>query len=334
MSRGSVERRSTLKDVARVAGVHVSVVSKVLNGSQGLNVRPDTRARIIAASEDLRYRPNSAARALRSASTGALGMLVPSLRNPVYAEIIRGAFDRAWERNFVVVLAEDRTGGQAEEAYQRLVEDGRIDGLLASGVQPESALAKGSPGRVPLVFVNRRHPGGTSVSMREEEAASLAVGHLRALGHRRIAHLAGPQNVDTAKRRVVGYERALDARVRPIIVHASFDEPAGYAAMTSLISANPRPTAVFVSNINQAIGALASARDAGLEVPRDISVIAYDDDPIGNFLDPPLTAILMPLRELGRMSVDVLLDGTPDGATDVTVPTPPQLIIRASTGSV
>src|SRR4051795_4617215 len=125
-------------DVARRAGVHVSTVSRVLTDSPQLNIRPETRRRIQDAAADLRYRPNAVARALRSASTGALGMLVPSLRNPVYAEIIRGAFERAWERNFVVMLAEDRGGEDAERAYERLPAPGRVEGGVGAGAHPRS----------------------------------------------------------------------------------------------------------------------------------------------------------------------------------------------------
>src|SRR4051794_28502407 len=189
-------------DVARLAGVHVSTVSRVLRNSPQLNIRPETRERIQAAAEQLRYRPNAVARALRLASTGALGMLVPSLRNPVYSEIARGAFERAWEHSFVVMLAEDRGGGDAERAYERLVQNGRIDGLLIAGAHPDSLLPeRAEEAPVPFVFVNRRMPGGHNVSMLEEDAGALAARHLIELGHRRIAHIAGPQEIDTARRR-------------------------------------------------------------------------------------------------------------------------------------
>jgi DNA-binding LacI/PurR family transcriptional regulator len=324
-------RPATLLDVARAAGVHVSTVSRVLTGSPDLTIRAETRTRIEQAAADLRYRPNALARGLRMASTGALGMLVPSLRNPVYSEIIRGAFERAWERDVVVVLAEDRGGGDAERAYERLVEQGRIDGLLIAGVRPGSLLpehAERAP--VPFVFVNRRHPGGHNVSMREEEAAAVATGHLLELGHRRLGHLAGPEDVDTARRRLAGFlEAAGDA---PRVVHAEFDERAGHRAMRELLDGAEAPTGVFASNLNQAIGALAAARDAGLRVPEDVSLVTYDDDPLSDFLEPPLTGIRMPLHELGIAAVEAMLGriaGEPPA--DVTVPAPPELVVRRST---
>jgi DNA-binding LacI/PurR family transcriptional regulator len=325
-------RPVTLADVAQAAGVHVSTVSRVLTGSPQLNIRPETRRRIEQAADDLHYRPNATARALRLASTGALGMLVPSLRNPVYSQVIRGAFERAWERDFVVVLAEDRGGGDAERAYERMVAQGRIDGLLIAGVHPESVLPPEAP--VPVVYVNRRRlDGGHNVAMREEDAAALATGHLLELGHRRVAHIAGEQGIDTARRRVEGYlDTVARAGLSRWVMHAAFDERAGYGAMRSLLEDDEPPTGVFASNLNQAIGALAAARDAGRRVPDDVSLITYDDDPICDYLAPPLTGIRMPLHELGTIAVDAILGRIAgDPPEDVTVPTPPELVLRRST---
>jgi DNA-binding LacI/PurR family transcriptional regulator len=322
-------------DVARLAGVHVSTVSRVLRNSPQLNIRPATRLRIQQAAEELRYRPNAVARALRLASTGALGLLVPSLRNPVYSEIARGAFERAWERSFVVMLAEDRGGGDAERAYERLVQNGRIDGLLIAGSHPDSMLPQRAPeAPVPFVFVNRRMPGGHNVSMLEEDAGRLAARHLLELGHRRIGHLAGPEDIDTARRRVTGFlEATAAAGVEPRVTHAPFDEGAAHERMLELLEGPDPPTGVFTSNFNQAIGALAAAREKGCRIPDDLSLITYDDDPISAYLAPPLTGIRMPMHEMGVAAVDAIMDriaGRP--TTDVTVPTPPELILRDSTG--
>lgn len=322
-------------DVARLAGVHVSTVSRVLRGSPQLNIRPETRVRIQEAAAELRYRPNAVARALRLATTGTLGMLVPSLRNPVYSEITRGAFERAWERSFVVVIAEDRGGGDAERAYERLVQAGRIDGLLIAGSHPDSILPqRAAEAPVPFVFVNRRQPDHHSVSMHEEDAGALAARHLLALGHRRLAHLAGPENIDTARRRLTGFVAVTAAAgVEPAITHAAFDEGAGHDAMQRLLDVPELPTAVFTSNFNQAIGAAAAAREAGIRIPEDLSLVTYDDDPISGYLFPPLTTIRMPMHEMGMTAVDAILDRIEGrgAAEDITVPTPPELVVRSST---
>lgn len=329
-------RPARLEDVARESGVHVSTVSRVLNGSNSLTVRPETRERIFETARRLRYRPNALARGLKMSSTGALGLLVPSLRNPVYSAIIRGAFDRAWEQGLVVLLAEDTGGSRAQQAYESLVGEGRIDGLLIASARPGNPiLERFAEQIVPCVFVNRRHIGsGCNASMHEEDAGRTAAEHLIGLGHTRLGHVAGPLELDTASRRMQGFADAVAAAglAAPVVAEAGFDERGGSDAMTALLCRRPRPTGVFVSNINQAVGAFAAARGLGVGIPADVSVVGYDDDPLADYMDAPLTTIRMPLWELGAIAVDALiaqLRGEP--ARDVVVDTPPELVVRAST---
>jgi LacI family transcriptional regulator len=333
----SQARTPRLEDVAARADVHVSTVSRVLNGRDGDAIRPETRERIFQAARELRYRPNALARALKTSTTGAIGLLVPSLRNPVYSAIIRGAFDRAWERSFVVMLAEDLGESSAQQAYERLVQEGRIDGLMIASTRPGSPLldlvARDS---VPSVFVNRRHPGSNrNVSMREEDAGRLAATHLLGLGHRRLGHIAGPGDLDTAKRRAQGFVDAVsEAGLDVAVVEAPFEEPGGFDGMIDLLGRSQRPTGVFASNINQAVGAMAAAYRAGARVPDEVSLIGYDDDPLGAYLHTPLTAIRMPLHELGRIAVDALLDQIHGGRPcDLVVESAPELLVRESTAA-
>ena len=323
----------TLADVARAAGVHPATVSRILNRAPDLSIRPETRERVERIAAEQGYRPNAMARGLRLSSAGALGLLVPSLRNPVYAHIIRGAFRRAWEDGLVVLLVEDGGGAETVQAYERLVRERRIDGLLVASARPGSPLLE--PGELPTVFLNRRHPGsGQSVSMREEDAGALAARHLLELGHTQLAHLAGPADLDTAQRRTLGFTQAAQAAGATVaLVHAEFDETGGFAAMRSLLEASP--TGVFVSNLNQAVGALAGARAAGRRVPDDVSLVTYDDDPVGEYLDPPLTAVRMPLAELGAAAVECILARMRGGSRgDVVVQTAPELVRRASTAEL
>jgi LacI family transcriptional regulator len=275
------------------------------------------------------------ARGLKLASAGALGLLVPSLRNPVYSAIIRGAFDRAWERDFVVLLAEDIGASSAQQAYERLVEEGRIDGLLIASARPGSPLLDHlADDPIPCVFVNRRHLGsGRNAAMREEDAGTLAAEHLLGLGHTRLAHISGPTELDTARRRSDGFTEAVRAAGhRCSVIAAPFDERGGMAAMRELLERRTPPTGVFASNINQAVGAIAGARMAGRSIPADLSLVGYDDDPLCECLEVPLTAIRMPLSELGRMAVDALIDQVEGAAPrDITVETPPELVVRGST---
>lgn len=332
--RPASTRPARLVDVARAAGVHVSTASRVVNGTGELTIRPETRQRILRAAERLRYRPNAIARGLKTASAGSIGLLIPSLRNPVLSAITRGAFDRAWERGFVVLLAEDRDDSNALNAYERLVGEGRIDGILIASARPGSPLMERfSTDDVPCVFVNRRLPGSSrNVSMREEDAGRIAAEHLIELGHRRLAHVSGPKDLDTASRRCAGFRQAAeDAGLKVRVEAAPFDEKGGFDAITKLLKSRP-PTGVFVSNINQAVGATAGVRARKLSIPGELSMIGYDDDPMAEYLEAPLTTVAMPLHELGMAAVDSLIDQIEgDQPADLVVETEPRLVIRAST---
>jgi LacI family transcriptional regulator len=335
MRKAPPARPARLIDVARAAGVHVSTASRVINGTGELVIRPETRQRILDTADRLRYRPHAIARGLKTASAGAIGLLVPSLRNPVLSEITRGAFDRAWERGYVVLLAEDSGNSKALDAYERLVGEGRIDGILIASARPGSPLLERfAHDMVPCVFVNRRHPGsGRSVSMREEDAGRVAAQHLLSLGHRRLAHLAGPEELDTAHRRREGFVAAArEVQLEVRVEAAPFEERGGFDAMRRLLARGSPPTGVFVSNINQAVGAMAGARAAGRRVPSEVSLVGYDDDPVGEYLEAPLTVIAMPLYELGSAAIDSLIDQIEgDPPHDVVIETAPRLVVRAST---
>jgi LacI family transcriptional regulator len=330
-------RPARLDDVARAAGVHVSTVSRVVNGRADASVRPETRERILAAARRLQYRPNAIARGLRLSTTGTLGLLVPSLRNPVNSPIIRGAFDRAWERSFVLVLAEDSgESDAAENAYERLVEEGRIDGLLIQSARAGNPhLDEFAGGPVPCVFMDRAHPGsGRNVTMRDGDAGRMAAEHLLELGHCSLALLSGPAELDTVTRRRVGFlERLRSAGHSPHSVSAPLTESGGYSAMQALLERVPSPTGVYVANINQAVGAVAAVRNASVRIPDQLSLLCHDDDPVCEYLDVPLTVVRMPLHELGSTAVDVLLEQVEGSLPrDVEIATAPELLRRRSTG--
>jgi DNA-binding LacI/PurR family transcriptional regulator len=314
----------------------LSTVSRVNTGCGDVAVRPETRQRILDAARELQYRPNAMARGLKLATTGTLGLLVPSLRNPVNSPIVRGAFDRAWARDFVLVLAED-TGEGAADAYARLVEERRIDGVLIQSARLGSAhLEAFASGPVPCVFMDRRDPeSGRNVFMRDDEAGRMVAAHFLELGHRSLAHLGGPVDLDTVLRRCDGFvERAREAGVDPLVLPAGLSEEDGHRAMLALLAHEPAPTAVYIANINQALGAVAAVRTSGLGVPAQLSLVCHDDDPVCDFLDAPLSAVRMPLQELGSSAVDALIDqigGAP--GRDIVVETPPELVLRLSTGS-
>jgi len=321
-----------LRDVAERAGVDPSLVSRVLSGSLPFSIRGETRERIVAAAADLDYRPNVQARALRRRRSMLIGMLVPTLSNVIYERIHAGASARAAELGYSLVIA----AGPAEQFPDLL--RGQVDGLLlavATETQPPVAVSRGA--HVPIVLVNRSgFHGLTSVTVDDAAGARLATRHLCELGHRRVAHLAGPTGLDTARRRRDGFLEACrehlgEAGSEPLIVEGGYTERDGFAGMQALLDRPDRPSAVFVANLQAAIGALAAARQLGLRVPVDVSVASVHDAPLAEYLDPPLTTVRMPLEEMGRKAVEVVLSGRCEDGESFRVDVPPVLIVRDST---
>jgi LacI family transcriptional regulator len=329
-----VAKDTRLRDVAAAAGVDTSVVSRVLSGDRRLSIRPETRQRVLEAAARLQYRPNTAARALKTARTMAIGIVVPDLANVNYATIAQGAEERASTAGYALLVA----SGSVTERLQDL--HGRVDGLLVGMATSETPRIGDFGGRLPALLVNRREPCGIpSVTVDDEAGAVLATEHLLTLGHRRIGHVAGPQNADTARRRLAGFRAALEASgIEPdpqAIAETSFDEAGGHVAATRLLRLDPRPTALFVANVRAAIGAMAAASRLGLSVPGDLSIVGFHDAPFASYLSPPLTTVRMPLQEMGRQAVDNLLALLNGGTVeDVMVASPPELVVRSSTASV
>lgn len=326
-------RATRLRDVAAAAQVDASVVSRVLSGDQRLSIRPETRARVLEAAARLNYRPNRAARTLKTARTMAIGMVVPDLANPAFAQIARGAEERAAAAGYVLVVIR----GAVADGLAEL--EGRVDGLLVAAATSDSPLFREGFGGLPAVLVNRREAGEIpSVIVDDEAGSALAVRHLISLGHRRIGHVAGPQNADTARRRLHGYRSAMEeAGLGPpselVFEGPVYDEAAGLRGATKLLQLAEPPTAIFAANIRVSVGVLAAVHQLGLRIPQDVSVVGFDDTALSIYLNPPLTSVRMPLVELGGQAVEsLLLEIGGQRADDVMVGIPPELVVRASTG--
>jgi LacI family transcriptional regulator len=335
----AARRAANLRDVAARANVHVSVASRVLNETSGVSFRDETRSRIFAAARQLNYRPNALGRGLRLQRTMTLAMVVPNISGAVSFEIIQGAERQAAEAGYVMLLADADEFTHTSEALKRLLYEGRADGLVvASATSDEKLPAELNREALPYVVVNRMATGlGPNVIENDEAGVELGVRHLAGLGHVSIAHIAGPPSADTGVRRLLGYRSALDALELPAaperIISGPFTEAGGYEAMQRLLALSPRPTAVSVSSLSAAIGALAAVRDAGLRVPHDISVVGFHDATIAEYVDPPLTTIHMPLAELGALAVQCLirLIGGASLPETTKVTSPPELVRRRST---
>jgi LacI family transcriptional regulator len=322
--------RVRLRDVAELARVDISVVSRTLNDHPRLSIRPETRQRILDAAAELGYRPNSAARSLKLAKTMALGLIVPDVRNVAYAAITEGAEERALETGYVLVVAP----GSITERVRML--EGRVDGLLIATATSEWIVPEHVPRTMRAVLINRREAGSIpSVTVDDEMGAAQATKYLIELGHRRLGHVAGPQNTDTARRRKAGFVESLLANGLPLeerwVAQGPYSESGGYSAALRILKRKPRPTALFATNLMTTIGAMAAIRRLGLRIPGDISIVGYDDSPLAMYLEPPLTTVRMPLREMGAHAVDVLLSVIAgEKVDDVMLDIPPELVVRGS----
>jgi LacI family transcriptional regulator len=305
----------------------------VLNDDPGLSIRPETLERILTAARTQGYRPNALARALKRDHTGAFAFVIPLLRNPIWVRLQRGALQRAGERGYVVMILEEPTDDpKPPGSYRYLVEESRADGLLLA---TSLRIAGHDDGvrEVPHVYVNRRGPDrGNDVVMDEIGAVRLFVDHVAGLGHRSIALIDGPADVDTVHRRVSAARRYCGSQGLPVTIrHAPASEEGGWDTARRLLRTGTPPTAWGVGSINQLFGVLAALRQAGVRVPDGVSVVSFDEDECLAFLEVPVTSVCMPLAELGGAAVDALIariEGMP--APDVMVREPMFLVPRAS----
>jgi LacI family transcriptional regulator len=331
---------ATLRDVARAAGVSVSVASRVLNSDASLRARPDTRDRVLLHAERLDYRPSHAARALRLSQSKTVGLFLPYLTNPVVAEIMHGVEDRANDNGIQTLLGRIERLEKSGESLHRLIGEGRVDGLLVQlsdgfKVKTFEALTTYS---TPVVLLQSRGSRPGSVTLDDETGARIATEHLLRLGHEDIGWLGGLPDSQSARRRRTGFQAAMQAAgLRPPprrMTSLGYRADLGHTAALSLLgTGRSRPTALVSANINAAAGALAAARELGVHVPDELSIVAIHDTWIAEYLQPRLTTVRMPLYELGGEALDMLigiLSGKRRSDNVISEPAP-QLIVREST---
>lgn len=305
----------TRADVARLAGTSPALVSYVLNGGPR-QVAPATKARIEAAIAELGYRPNMSARSLRMNRGHALGMVIPDGANPFFAELSAVIEAAAFARGYPLFVGNAAGDEERERAYVRTFIDRRVEGLLAISSSWETGIADAceEAGMVLVALDRVIDPARCAHVMCDSVAgAEQAVAHLIGHGHREIACLSGP-HVSTAEDRVQGYRNALAAAglAEGRIVRTDFGGSAGYRALTDLMADSRRPTAIFVTSDLQAMGMLRAAYDAGLRVPDDLAVVAFDGIEYARYTRPGLTTMVQPTRLMGETAIDLLLQQLDD----------------------
>lgn len=330
---------TTIRDVARAAGVSIATVSRVYSGSQTVN--EETSRRVLAAGSRLDYWPNAAARTLTTARTHTLGVLLPDLYGEFFSEVIRGIDQAARQERLQILVSGSHADAETIISVARSMR-GRVDGLIVMAPDQTSASALEQLMRVyPMVLLNgpAGFDGCDTISIANFQGAHALLRHLLSLGHRRIALLRGPAgNVDAEDRRQ-GYRAALrEVGLEPdpaLEIPGAFTEESGYAAADALLSISPAPSAVFAANDGMAIGLLSALLDRGRRVPQDIAVAGFDDIAAARYLNPPLTTVRVDAFELGRRAV-ALWSGNGNGkekrAERLNEVLPVRLVVRGSCG--
>ena len=322
------QRTPTIHDVAREAGASIATVSRALNGGV---VSPAARARIERAVAQLGYRRNDVARGLVTGRSGLVGVIVPDLIGPLYAQMARGIEDELEARGMHAMVVTDHREPDAERRAVEMLRARQVDGLVLIGSSLPEGELRAAAGDVPLALVQREGPETTIPEVRLDDAAGVqaVVGHLIALGHRRIAHLSGTRR-DGVERRdaFIAAVRAAGLEPGPVI-ESDFSEDGGAAATPALL-ADPEVTAVFCGNDRMAVGLLHAAANRGVTVPHDLSVVGFDDLTWARYLTPSLTTVRQPGRELGRDAARLVL-APPDGGAAKPRLRTPELIVRSST---
>ena len=330
---------SNIYEVARRAGVSASTVSRVL--SRPNVVSPDTRRRVLETVEQMGYAPNSIARNLRTRRSNKILVTVPDISNPFFSLIIQGIEGAAQRAGYTVLLGNTQHDERHEERYARMLKRKEADGLIFLGHRLPTAAAElvdaMAPRCAPVVHGCEYSPalGVASVHIDNATAAADAMEHLYQLGHRRIAVITGPLISPLSRDRLQGATcraRAHGAEEQMIVRHGDFSLESGASIAECLLDHAERPTAIFCFNDEMAIGVIAVAKRHGLRVPEDLSVVGFDDIRFARHIDPPLTTISQPMREIGEGTVRLLLEIlSGDEIKPVSVTLPHQLTLRAST---
>ena len=330
---------ANIKDVAVHAGVSVTTVSHVVNGTRF--VSESARMRVAEAVRELGYVPSAIARSLKHNNTRTFGMIIPNNSNPYFAEIIRGVENRCFAAGYNVILCNSNDDPKRQASYLRVLAEKRVDGVVfvASG---SDAVVRATLAdvKMPMVLLDREVDGMNNdlVEVDHVVGGELATRHLLELGHPRVACISGPPGLSPSSQRRAGWKQALVTagvdRGEADLARGDFTARGGYLAMQALLKRKPRPSAVFVCNDLMAFGALSAAREAGVSVPEQLSIVGFDDIELAAFSAPPLTTIAQPKLQIGTLAAELLLERVEQNRSKGRrVILAPQLTVRATTAA-
>lgn len=326
-----------MRDVARYVGVSVGTVSNVINRPD--QVRPDTRAKVERAMGELQFVGSRIASQLRSGRSSLVGVVVPDVGNPFWADVLRGVEVVLDEHHLTLVVSSSRLERTREQSILTQLDRQEVDGLIVAPVTADAGvIAPFRARRLGVVTLDRQLPDDrySSVSLDDVRGGELAATHLLEHGHTRLALVNGPQAVSWSNDRRAGVRKALKKRRLPlsdhlveIIVHEE-TAAAGMQAAVKLAGLGGRPMGVVCGNDLLALGVLLGLQKAELRVPEDFALVGYDDVEFAAALSPPLTSVRQPSYQMGMAAARLLLDGSTGGNRHIKFE--PELIARASSG--
>ena len=332
---------ATIKDVAHRAQVSISTVSHVVNRTRFVSEK--IRGEVESAIRELDYVPSAVARSLKSNTTKTIGMLIPNCSNPYFAEIVRSVEDHCFGAGYTLILCNTDDEPHRQRVYLQVLAEKRIDGMIVISTGDDRTLRGLLQGlTIPTVLLDREitHVNCDIVETAHLQGGFMATEHLIALGHRRIACLAGPQDLNPSAQRIQGWRNALDqagltAESSHLLWNSDFTSQGGFNTLQSILATPTPPTSVFVCNDLMCLGALSAAHEAGVHVPRELSLIGFDDIELARFASPALTTVAQPKQRMGVLAIDMLLERIQGGRTEAKqVILQPELIVRNSTAGV
>lgn len=328
-----------IKDVARAAGVSTATVSHVINETRYVSAA--TREKVLHAIEHCNYYPNAHARSLASGRSQMIGLIISDISNPFFPELVKSIEAAAFEHGYDVILSNTSYDAKRAANYVRRIIERKVAGVALMTSELDSGLIDELARRqVSVVFLDLGAAGERMSTLAVDYHVGIeeAIRHLVALGHRRIAYIGGPPRLPSAMKRLEAFHDSVERflpdslLLPPLVYEGDFRLEGGRRAAREMLAADVLPTALLVANDMMALGAMQECRAAGLVLPRDLSIIGFDDIAFAALADPPLTTVRLPREELGRCAIEALMatiERPDQGGAKIRIPT--YLITRGST---